>query len=100
MANSMAVVRADSTSASSSARQAVRVAEFAHRGIGDLGHGRRGGDRGAADRTEAGAGAHRRHGEAAAQMTDAGIGRPEQLLRHAGARNKVAHYDGYGHHRE
>src|SRR6516165_9925756 len=40
-------------------------------------------DRGAADGAKAGAGTHRRHGKPAAQMTNAGVGRTEQLLRHA-----------------
>jgi len=72
----------------------------AHRGIGNFRHGRGGRDRRAADRTEAGAGAHRRHGEAAAQMADAGIGGAEQLLRHARARDEIAHQDEQRHHRE
>ena len=81
-------------------RQAVRIAELAHGRIGDLGHGGGGGDRGAADGAEAGAGAHRRHGEPAAQMADAGVGGAEQLLRHAGPRDEVAHQDEKRHHRE
>ena len=81
-------------------RQAVRVAEVFHRRIGDLGHGGGGRDRGAADGAEAGAGTDRRHGKAAAQMADAGVGCAEQLLRHAGARDEVAHEYEQGHHRQ
>ena len=41
---------------------------------------------------------HRRHGEAAAQVADEGVGGAEQLLRHAGARDEVAHQDEQRHH--
>ena len=78
----------------------VRVAELLHGRIGDLGHGGGGGDRGAADRAEAGAGDDRRHREPAAQMADEGVGGAEQLLRHAGARDEVAHQDEQRHHRQ
>src|SRR6266487_1354229 len=37
---------------------------------------------------------------AAAQMADAGVGGAEQLLRHAGARDEVAHQDEQRHHRK
>ena len=42
----------------------------------------------------------RRHREPAAQMADEGVGRAEQLLRHAGARDEIAHQDEERHHRE
>ena len=41
---------------------------------------------------------HRRHGEAAAQVADEGVGGAEQLLRHAGPRDEVAHQDEQRHH--
>ena len=78
----------------------VGVAVAVHRRVGDLGEGRGGGDRGAADRAEAGAGEHRRHRQAAAQVADEGVGGPVQLLRHAGPGDEVAHQDEERHHRQ
>ena len=43
---------------------------------------------------------HRRHRQPAAQMADEGVGRAEQLLRHAGPRDQIAHQDEQRHHRE
>ena len=81
-------------------RQSIRIAELAHGGIGDLGHGGGGRDRRPADGAEAGAGTHRRHRKSAAQMADAGVRRAEQLLRHPGSRDQIAHEYEERHHRE
>jgi hypothetical protein len=81
-------------------RQAIRIAELAHGGIGNLGHGGGGRDRRPADGAEAGAGTHRRHRKSAAQMADAGVSRAEQLLRHPGSREQIAHEYEERHNRE
>ena len=80
------------------ADSAIRIAELLHRRIGDLGHGRGRCDRRAADRAEAGAGDHGRHGEAAAQVADEGVGGAEKLLGHSGPRDEIAHQDEQRHH--
>ena len=67
------------------------IAVFAHFRQRDLAHRRRGGQRGAADRAEGGAGADRRHRHAAAIVTEQCIGAAEQPRRQAGARGDVAH---------
>ena len=79
-------------------RQVVGVAELLHRRVGDLAHRRRGGDRRAADRAEAGAGEHRRVRQAAAHVADERIGGAEQLVRQPGAGDEVAHQDEQRHH--
>ena len=79
-------------------RQPVVVAVTAHRRHGDLRHGRRGGEAGAADRAEAAAGDDRRHRQAALAMAQKGVGGGVQFLRQAGPGDEVAHEDEQRHH--
>ncbi len=71
----------------------IRIPVVAHRRVCDFRHRRRGGDRRAANRAETGARHHGGHRQAAAQMPDEGVRGAVQLLRHAGARDEVAHQD-------
>ena len=81
-------------------REALRIAEAAHLRIGDLGEGRGGRDRGAADRREAAAGRDRRDAEPAAQMAEERIGGAEQLAAHARGGGERAHQQEQRHHGE
>ncbi len=81
-------------------RELVVVAEALHGRVRHLGHGGRGRDGGAADAAEARRGPHGGHREAAAKVPDEGVGGAEELLRHAGAGDEVAHQDEERHHRE
>jgi hypothetical protein len=79
------------------ARPSSRRAQFGQR---HLAHRRRGGQRRAADRAEAGAGADRRHADAAAAVAEEGLGRLEQRLRHAAQRGELAHQQEQRHDRQ
>ncbi len=78
--------------------QVGRIAVPLHLRIGHLGHRRRGGDRRAADRAEAGAGDDGGVGQPAAHMADEGEGSAEQLVRQPGTGDEVAHQDEQRHH--
>ena len=78
----------------------VVVAMAAHLGDRDTRERRRSGDRRAADGAERRAGANRGVGKRAAEPREHGVGRFEELARHAGARGDRAHQDEERHHRE
>jgi hypothetical protein len=81
-------------------RQRRLVAVALQLGQGDLAHGGGGRGRGAADRAEAAAGGDRRHGDAAAEPADPGIGAAEKVVAEAAAIGEPAHENEHGEDRE